>query len=161
MRTKNFMFSRNYLIAGIILIFVLLQSACVTKYGPMMLKGGYEDMALGESKYQVSFTGNGYTANSVVKQYLLYRCAEVARQNDYEYFSILEKDNHSASSVHGSASSTGYSGVELVHPAFTYVIYCSNEPEANSKLQYKTDFVLANMAPEKFNKKYKKMMRGK
>ncbi len=61
MKNLSFVFSRNLLVAGIILFVVLLQSACVTKYGPKNWKGGYEDMALGENKFQVEFIANGYT----------------------------------------------------------------------------------------------------
>lgn len=141
--------------------YVVFQTACVTKYGPMNWKGGYENMALGENKYQVSFIGNGYTSHSAVKQYLLYRCAEVSKENGYGYFTLLDKDDHSASTVSGSVGPYSYSGVELIHPAFTYVIYCYNESDPERKLQYKTDFVLENMEPKKFNKKYKKIMRRK
>lgn len=93
------------LIIGIFTLCVL--SACVTKYQPAGLTGGYSEMQLNNNAYQVHFSGNGYTSSNTVKAYLLRRCAELTIEKGYKYFIIKGSSSEvSSSTIGGNSCST-------------------------------------------------------
>jgi hypothetical protein len=47
---------------------------------------GYTDLALTQTRYRVTFTGNSVTPRETVESYLLLRAAEVARAANFKYF---------------------------------------------------------------------------
>lgn len=53
---------------------------------------GYSSTRLGEGMYRVSFAGNQFTSRETVEDYLLYRAAELTRQQNYTGFT-LEREN--------------------------------------------------------------------
>jgi len=72
-----------------ILLPTLLLWSCATPYRPKGILGGYTDKQIAGSLFEVRFEGNQHTSEEKIKTYLLYRCAEVAHENDYPYFLIL------------------------------------------------------------------------
>lgn len=76
----------------IILLFMLM--SCATPYQKKGLRGGYSDKRLSSDTYIVTFTGNGYTPGSTAELYLYKRAAEIARENGYQYFVVLNGANH-------------------------------------------------------------------
>lgn len=59
--------------------------------------GGYSDLKLNDRVYEVSFNGNGYTSSSQVYVYTLLRASELAIENEYSHFVIMD-DASSANS---------------------------------------------------------------
>lgn len=99
-------------------------SGCATPYrayrGFPPPTGGYSDMRLDASTFQVTFGGNGYTARQTVETYLLYRCAEVTAAAGYDYFVVVGASTggtpiywsipghyHSTTQFSGATSSVG------------------------------------------------------
>ena len=71
-------------------IFVLLCNGCATPYIKLGKNGGYSDKKISNNRYEVSFQGNTRTSDEKVRKYFLRRCADIARQNNYAYFVIIE-----------------------------------------------------------------------
>lgn len=68
----------------------LLLAGCATGYHSFGYAGGYWD-AKGPGKLtRVGFAANGYSKTDTVAVYLLYRCAELAKQQDKPYFLLYE-----------------------------------------------------------------------
>ncbi len=72
-----------FLVAACLLI------CCATPYQPKGFGGGYEDVQIDETTFEVAFRGNGFTSAQRVRLMLLYRCAELTTQHAYDYFLIL------------------------------------------------------------------------
>lgn len=75
----------------LILLTGLFLIGCATSYQRESFSGGYSDMKVGPDMYQVNFSGNGYTSSKTTSLYLLRRCAEIAREQGYQYFAFIEK----------------------------------------------------------------------
>ncbi len=74
---------------------------------------GYSEQRIESNRYRVSFSGNSITNLETVENYLLYRAAELTKQNGYDYFVIADrstekKERYTGASVFGSGIGTGY-----------------------------------------------------
>lgn len=76
-----------------ILSAVILIAGCATGYKSVGFTGGYSDTKLQDDVYEVSFKGNGYTNKDRAKDFALLRASEVALNNGYKYFVVLEGEN--------------------------------------------------------------------
>lgn len=63
-------------------------TGCATPYQPRGVQGGYSERRLGNDTFLVEFKGNGKTAQAVVSNMMLYRCAELTLQNKYDVFVV-------------------------------------------------------------------------
>lgn len=84
----------------------LLIASCGTTYKQMGFKGGYEDIQLQEDVYQVNFRGNAYVSAERIRNYALYRAAELTLEKGYDHFSILGGSNQIKTSTHTSPTYT-------------------------------------------------------
>jgi len=66
-------------------------------------RGGYKDAQLSENTYRVSFKGNAYVSQSTASDYALLRSAEVCLENGFNYFSIIDSNSHTRSSLYQQA----------------------------------------------------------
>ncbi|WP_346862847.1 CC0125/CC1285 family lipoprotein [uncultured Draconibacterium sp.] len=82
----------------------LLFSSCATHYNVSGFRGGYSEVKLNDGIYDVSFKGNGVTSEETIHRYFLYRCTEIALENNCRYFIMYDKDLGSV------VSSTGMAG---------------------------------------------------
>ncbi|MFH1877131.1 MAG: hypothetical protein ABH865_09600 [Candidatus Omnitrophota bacterium] len=73
-----------------LLLVVLLISGCATPYQKRGTFGGYRDIKLQEDAFKITFEGNGFIGTERAKDYTLLRCAEVALENNYKYFIIVD-----------------------------------------------------------------------
>ena len=64
--------------------------ATSTPYQPQTIasdvEGGYSSDQLAADRYRVEFRGNQFTSREQVETYLLFRAAELARQNGFDWF---------------------------------------------------------------------------
>jgi hypothetical protein len=79
-------------------------TGCASAYKPFGFGGGYREEQLSDAVYRVSFSGNVYTAPKQVHDYLLRRCAELALQSGYAYFTISDELQHTQSNQTDSDS---------------------------------------------------------
>jgi len=75
------------------LLFVFL-SNCSTPYQPKGTLGGYSEEKILDDLYRVEFEGNQHSKPEIVQNYLLYRCAELTKEMNYDYFAIISDERH-------------------------------------------------------------------
>ena len=67
-----------------------------TPYQPLSASsatsGGYTDQQLGEGRYRVAFAGNMLTTRERVESYLLFRAAELTREQGYDWFVVVDHE---------------------------------------------------------------------
>ena len=85
---------------------LLCLTGCATGYHREGFLGGYSDAQLGEDVFQVRFNGNGYTGSGRAADFALLRCAEVAIENGYPYFVIVNGENTESRSTHTTPTTT-------------------------------------------------------
>ena len=78
--------------SGFALALFALAAACTTYHaaGPT---GGFTEIKLSDTSYQVQFRGNGYTGPARVQQFVLRRSAELALENGFRYFTTDAPQN--------------------------------------------------------------------
>lgn len=76
------------------LICMVVISGCATPYQNNAFAGGYSETQLDKNVYKVSFKGNGYTSKERASDFALLRSAEIALDNGYKYFAIVNKDSY-------------------------------------------------------------------
>ncbi len=102
---------RRVLYAAAALVVLILLASCATTYQPLGATGGYEDYQTSGDQYYVYFDGNAYTSRETVYRFFLTRAAEIALNNHYRYFYILnERDTSTAETFYtpGHADTTRY-----------------------------------------------------
>jgi hypothetical protein len=82
-----------------ILLILPLVLACATPYQPRKWAGGYTDQKLAADEYEIRFDANAYTESHTTRNYLLYRCAEVTKQNGYDHFILLDGQDQTSLSL--------------------------------------------------------------
>ena len=80
------------LISLITLLFLLIN--CSTPYQPKGVLGGYSEERILDNLYRVEYEGNQHSKPEKVQNYLLYRCAELTQEMGYDYFAIVNEEQH-------------------------------------------------------------------
>ena len=65
-------------------VLAIVSSGCVTPYGPKSAMGGYEDYQVGEDEHQIIVSGNGYTDQGTLMQYLHRRAIDICGSRGYK-----------------------------------------------------------------------------
>ena len=83
----------------IVLIFAcsLLFGCAATGYHPAKdhFSGGYTDLKVGPGMHRISFEGNAYITGEKAYQYTLFRAAEITKQNNCDWFEIIDTNEMS------------------------------------------------------------------
>lgn len=82
---------RKIISAGI--VFLLLTGCTTNSYHSLDGKIGYTDFKLSNDTYMVTFHGGRKASQSQVYEYALRRCAEVTKQNGYNYFLVVDSSS--------------------------------------------------------------------
>ena len=157
---------------SVMLLAVSLLTACATMYQPVGLGGGYSDIQLGENIFKVSFRGNGYTHAERAADFCLLRSAEVALDNGFKYFVIVESGETSrlssyttptttrtagtatisGNTIYGNATTTTYGGQTylITRPRSTNTILCFKEKPNIQDLVFTAEYV-SKAIKEKYN----------
>ncbi len=147
----------------IILVVVFLQG-CATAYQSRGMTGGYSETQLDVNVFKVAFRGNGFTGRERVADFTLLRSAQLALQNGYKYFVIINANSYTSNSTfttpttsnttanvygtgnyaYGNATTTTYGGqtYNVSKPSSTNTIACYKEKPKfgfsyNAELIYK------------------------
>jgi hypothetical protein len=149
------------------LMVAMILSGCATTYQKQSFTGGYSETQLGENIFQVSFKGNAYTSRERVSDFTLLRSAEIAIENGYRYFVVVESEKYSklgtyttpttsqttgsafvsGNYVHGSATTTTYGGQTYVisKPRANNTILCfKDKPDING-LVFEAAFIIKSI----------------
>jgi hypothetical protein len=150
-------------LALVVILLGALVSGCATHYQKQSFTGGYSETRLGENIFQVSFRGNGYTSRERASDFSLLRSAEVAIENGYRYFVIVESEKYSkvgayttpstshttgsaygyGNYAYGSATTTTYGGQTFIisKPRANNTILCFKEKPDINALVFDAEFV--------------------
>ena len=74
----------------LLLLLCLSLVGCATGYQRQGLTGGYSDTKIQDDIFKVSFRGNAYCYQGRAEDFVLLRSAEVALENGYKYFIIID-----------------------------------------------------------------------
>jgi len=89
MRTRNVMRVSAAIALGLL-------AACATptpyKAATSPYDDGYTTQRIESNRFRISFKGNSLTSRQTVDTYMLYRASEVALENGFDYFVIVNKD---------------------------------------------------------------------
>jgi len=94
-----------------LIVVVAYGSGCATPYAKQSLMGGYSETQLSPNIFTVTFKGNGYTTRERASDFSLLRCAEIAVENVYSYFIIINIEKYtdnSAFTTPTTSYTTGY-----------------------------------------------------
>ncbi|MFV8451338.1 CC0125/CC1285 family lipoprotein [Vibrio campbellii] len=83
-----------------LLVPLVLLSGCATTYQSNGFSGGYSETQLDENVFKVAFRGNGYTSKERVADFTLLRSAELAMQNGYKYFVIVDANSYTVNGTY-------------------------------------------------------------
>ncbi|TAK84194.1 MAG: hypothetical protein EPO20_15080 [Betaproteobacteria bacterium] len=90
-------------VIGLMTAFTL--AGCATPYQSKGLAGGYGDSRIDVDTFRITFTGNGYTDTTTVENYFLFRAAEVAKANGFDWFMVgddrLSRRGHLETEISG------------------------------------------------------------
>jgi hypothetical protein len=84
-----------------------LLGACATATPYQAATGsdrGYSEQKIENNRFQVQFAGNSLTDRKTVETYLLYRAAELTKQNGYDHFRVVRRDTDAKTRLVGSPS---------------------------------------------------------
>lgn len=121
------------LIIKIALLCLILTGCAATQYQPKNSNGGYSHTQLSETKFQVNFQGNSYTSAELASDFAMLRCADLALENNYNHFLILNTQAQSKTESYfvpantytyssGYSYTTGGYGGTSESPIATYTI---------------------------------------
>ncbi len=72
-------------------IMAMLVSGCATGYQRQGWTGGYSNLKIQDDIFKVRFRGNAHCGMDRAVDFTLLRCAEVALENGYRYFIIIDE----------------------------------------------------------------------
>ncbi|NQV30190.1 MAG: hypothetical protein HQ508_04815 [Candidatus Marinimicrobia bacterium] len=75
------------------LSFMILLASCATSYGPKGIMGGYSEIQIDETTFQVFFEGNQQTTKEQIRTQLMFRCAELTIKHGFSHFMILSDES--------------------------------------------------------------------
>lgn len=149
-------------------------AACATSYQASGLTGGFEEIQLSPNVFQVRFQGNGYTQPERAADFALLRSAEVALENGFTHFAIVDSKDatklssyttpHSSyttgsantygNTTYGSATTTYQGGQTFIYqkPSTSNTIVCFKEQPAHVPMAYDAAF-LRNSLRKKYEMK--------
>ena len=123
-------------------------TGCATKYQAWSKYQGYKETKAEDDRIIVSFTANMHTDVQTVKDYLLYRCAELTLENEFDYFIIFEQQDDTPRD-YMTSSGVGYeSGQMNSAPTYSYVIKCGKGEKPNEYNAYNAKDVKNNLESE-------------
>ena len=65
---------------------------------------GFSEQKIEDNRFQVQFAGNSLTDRKTVETYLLYRAAELTKQNGFDHFRVVRRDTDTKTKLISSPS---------------------------------------------------------
>lgn len=112
----------------VLLLILALISGCATKYQDIGFSGGVAAQQMTSNTFRIIARGNSYTSINTVKDYMVLKAAETAKQNGATHFVIISAEDASrneqivtpgraTTSFHNNVAHTTYSPA-MVHNQF-------------------------------------------
>ncbi len=127
--------------------FSLISISCSTPYQKMSFMGGIEEVQLNANSWRITATGNGYTSNFQVANMTLLRSADIAFQNGFKYFVVLNEkgwNENRGSFTTGTVNPYSFNAVStsIIRPQSEVIVmmFKENPGDANG-IVYETNFI--------------------
>lgn len=75
-----------------------------TPYQPAANGYGFSDQQIEGDRFRVTFAGNSATSLDTVRNYMLYRAAEVTVESGHDYFVVVDQNTQSSTTYRGTGS---------------------------------------------------------
>ncbi|WP_351079224.1 hypothetical protein [Shewanella sp. CAL98-MNA-CIBAN-0140] len=150
----------------LLLLPLVLLSGCSTSYQSNGFSGGYSETQLDDNVFKVSFRGNGYTRRERVSDFTLLRSAQLAVENGYKYFLVVDSNSYTSNSTYttpttsnttasaystgnyayGNATTTTTGGqtYNISKPSSSNTIVCFKEKPKNG-FSYNAEIIFKNI----------------
>lgn len=119
----------KYIKNGLLGLITLCLISCATPYQKVTaftMSGGYYDEKLPTGEYKVGFGGNGYTSTTLAMDYTLLRCANIAIENNKDFFEIVQGGGGRKDDAYWNGYGISYAS----KPSVEYIIRLhDSEPE--------------------------------
>jgi S1-C subfamily serine protease len=131
-------------------------TACATPYQKGGLGGGFIETQLSQNVWKINFNGNQFTKMRRATDFCLLKGAELALENGYKYFTVLNENSHTESSTvttqpmqfrnkDGSVSYMG-GGTKTIHkPRAEKIISMHHEKPFNSGIVYEAELIVLSL----------------
>jgi hypothetical protein len=103
--------------AALLALFLALPGCAAdpTPYQPVANGYGFSDQQIEGNRYRITFAGNSATSIDTVRNYMLYRAAEVTVESGHDYFVVVDQNTQSSTVYRGTGSTpfgfgTGFRG---------------------------------------------------
>ena len=121
-------------LAYILICSALSVGGCQTPYQAEGIGGGYEDIRLSDDTFEVRARGNGYSSEGHTRNIMLLRAADLALQNGFTHFAILdgsmrEKTRYVGNSIGTATTNAQASVVGNTVYGTANTIYSPSTPE--------------------------------
>jgi hypothetical protein len=112
-----------------VLIVVIFTCGCATSYHSSGFTGGFRDTRLAPDLFRVSFQGNGYTSPDRAQDLSLLRAADLAVENGFSYFAVVDENNSMRTQTFESAGHARTTGTATLYGRnATYSSYTTYAP---------------------------------
>lgn len=108
---------------------------------------GYKDTKLSSNQFQVSFTANHTTADQTAYSYCLYRCAEVTKENGFDYFIITSEKDISKHVAVGTVGRYVVTAEEQRMPTYNVRIKCGKGIKPNTDNAFYASDIIKTIGP--------------
>lgn len=105
---------------SIFIAIAIVLSGCATTYQRQGFTGGFSETQLGENVFQVSFKGNAYTSRERAADFNLLRSAEVALENGFNHFIIVDSDKYSKTGAYTTPTTSHTTGSAYVYGNYAH-----------------------------------------
>ena len=90
-----------------LLTMLTVLTACATPYAPVGIWGdGFSETQLDVNVFIVRFLGNEFTSMERAVDFTLLRSAELARENGYQYFAVIDDETSMSTSTYTTPTTT-------------------------------------------------------
>lgn len=132
------------------MLMICLSSGCVqTRYAPRSITGGYSEVRVADDMYFLTFSGNAYLDVAKVREYFLYRAAELTVGAGRSFFVVYE-DEKQAKPIQVSALLPSDEGFRMMtfkgtkHTNRGYVKMFGSKPD-DVVIAYHAPLILSQM----------------
>lgn len=141
-------------------LFLAISGCAATQYQSKNSNGGYSHTQLSETMFKVNFEGNSYTSAELAADFAMLRAADLALENNYSHFFVMDTQSQSKTESYFVPSSTytyssgysyttgGFGGVSE-SPLSSYTIQLTDIKDAPGVID-------ANFVIKSIEKKYEK-----
>tara|TARA_B100001029_G_C14722829_1_gene266073 strand:- start:52 stop:480 length:429 start_codon:yes stop_codon:yes gene_type:complete len=96
----------------ILVVTLILLTSCATPYQNKGFRGGVESLRVAEKVWEIDASGNAYTSESKIRDFVLLKAAEIGMDNGFEHFNIFYNEKGTDTDLFSTTNY--YSGITTI-----------------------------------------------